>query len=143
MPQLASLLSEGDDQYAMVDEKKRKRKISNRESARRSRMRREQHIKDLNREIAFLGKRNNEIVQKISYLKRTSITVELENQMLKEQHDKLAKRLESLEIVCSYVCGYQRDIPRCNSQPWQVSHQPLPLITTSVGMLQFDYNPVL
>ena len=119
----SSSSSEGDERYAMVDEKKRKRMISNRESARRSRMRREQHIKDLNCQITYFKTKNCEIAQKINSITKQSIDVELENQVLMRMGDELRKKLESLEIVSSYVCANRGDFPRHNSQPWLLSHQ--------------------
>ncbi|GFZ13914.1 hypothetical protein Acr_24g0001040 [Actinidia rufa] len=120
---ISSSSSEGDERYAMVDEKKRKRMISNRESARRSRMRREQHIKDLNCQITYFNTKNCEIAQKTNSITQQSIDVELENQVLMRMRDELRKKLESLEIVSSYVCANRGDFPRHNSQPWLLSCQ--------------------
>ncbi|KAL7178276.1 hypothetical protein ACSBR2_031430 [Camellia fascicularis] len=128
--------SEGSERCAMVDEKMRKRMISNRESARRSRKRREEHIKVLNCQLTMFKNTNIEIVQKINSITQQSMAVEMENQILTRQHNELTKRLESLEIVASYVCGYLQDIPQYDSQPWQVPGQSVPLMA-SVGMFKF------
>nr|QFU85219.1 bZIP12 [Diospyros kaki] len=137
MPKHAtSSSSEGDEQHPIVDEKKRKRKISNRESARRSRMKREQHIKDLVGQITFLQNNNNEIVQKLNFISQQFMAVETENHILTTHRDELRNRLESLEIVSSYVCGYLKDAPQRNPQPWLLPHQSLPLMA-STGFFQF------
>jgi len=133
----SSSSSEGDAQ--MVDEKKRKRMISNRESARRSRNRREEHIKNLNCQITFFRNNNSEIAQKVNSSSQKFMAVELENQRLIRLRHELTKRLESLEIVSSYVCGNPGDIPQYNSQPWSLSQQSMPLIA-SAGMSRYWYH---
>ncbi|KAL6957908.1 hypothetical protein U1Q18_044704 [Sarracenia purpurea var. burkii] len=128
---------DGDQRNAsLVDDKKRKRMISNRESARRSRMRREQHLKDLTCQINLFRSANGEIGRKIGSVSQQFMTVELENQALIKMRDELTKRLESLEIVSSYLCTYPEDVPRNNSQPWLLPCQSMPLVT-SVGTFQF------
>ncbi|XAR57012.1 hypothetical protein NMG60_11025009 [Bertholletia excelsa] len=139
MTKPSSSSSEGDERYAAMDEKKRRRMISNRESARRSRMRREQHIKDLTNEITLLKSTNVELAREVDSVSRQALAVELDNRVLARRREELARRLDSLEMVSSYVCGQQRerDSLQCNSQqPWQLPQQPMPLIA-SVGMLQF------
>ncbi|KAE9455133.1 hypothetical protein C3L33_12970, partial [Rhododendron williamsianum] len=131
----SSSSSEGD--ALLVDEKKRKRMLSNRESARRSRKRREEHIKDLNSQITFFRNNNSEIAKKVNSISQKFMAVELENQRLTRVRDELTKRLESLEIVSSYVCGNPEDLPQYNSsQPWILSKQSMPLIA-SAGMSRY------
>ncbi|XAR49686.1 hypothetical protein NMG60_11032956 [Bertholletia excelsa] len=134
MTKHTSSSSEEEERYAMMDERKRKRMISNRESARRSRMRRETHIKDLTNQITVLRNSNNEIAQKISLIDQQFLAVESENQVLRVQQDELTKRLESLEIMSSYLC-VNNPVPEYYSQPWQLPLQPMPLMA-SVGMFQ-------
>lgn len=131
----SSSSSEGD--ALLVDEKKRKRMLSNRESARRSRKRREEHIKDLNSQITFFRNNNSEIAKKVNSISQKFTAVELENRRLTRVRDELTKRLESLEIVSSYVCGNPEDLPQYNSsQPWILSQQSMPLIA-SAGMSRY------
>ncbi|KAF5950827.1 hypothetical protein HYC85_012820 [Camellia sinensis] len=126
LPKHGSSSSEAEERYATMDEKKRKRMISNRESARRSRLRREEHIKDLNCQITFFKNSNNGIIKKINSITQQFMAIESDNQKLATQRDELTKTLESLEIVSSYV----KDIPQCNSHPWQLSHQSPPLVAS-------------
>lgn len=130
----SSSSSEGD--ALLVDEKKRKRMLSNRESARRSRKRREEHIKDLNSQITFFRNNNSEIAKKVNSVSQKFMAVELENQRLTRVRDELTKRLESLEIVSSYVCVNPEDLPQHNSQPWILSNKSVPLMA-SVGTFRF------
>lgn len=92
------------NRYAMItDEKKRKRMISNRESARRSRMKREQHIKDLNDQTLYFSTKRSEIVQKIDEVARRFGAMESENKILRMQGRELKKRLKLLEeTLASY-----------------------------------------
>lgn len=103
---IISSSSEDDEKcrYASIrDEKKRKRMISNRESARRSRMKREQHIKDLNDQITYFRTRRGEIVQKTKEIKERYVAVESENRMLRMHGEELKKRLRFLEeMLLSY-----------------------------------------
>ncbi|KAI3510236.1 hypothetical protein L1887_25768 [Cichorium endivia] len=57
--QPANIGSDGDLRYANVDERKKKRMISNRESARRSRTKKQQHLDELLGEINQLQNENN------------------------------------------------------------------------------------
>ncbi|KAL3626589.1 hypothetical protein CASFOL_030138 [Castilleja foliolosa] len=89
-----------ENRYAKItDEKKRKRMISNRESARRSRMKKEQHVKDLNDQAAFLRTKSNEVMKKMREIEPLYMAVESENMILRMQGDELKKRLDLLQQV--------------------------------------------
>uniref|UniRef100_A0A5B7AU47 Putative ocs element-binding factor 1-like n=1 Tax=Davidia involucrata TaxID=16924 RepID=A0A5B7AU47_DAVIN len=122
------------------DERKRKRMISNRESAKRSRMRKELHMKDLNNEISNFKNSRNKIVQEINTVGRLYGAVEAENQILRAELDELRNKLESLEIILSYVrgvSGCSMDITQdFLLKPWQALRQSVPLLA-SPGMLLF------
>ncbi|GER33393.1 basic-leucine zipper transcription factor family protein [Striga asiatica] len=92
--------SDNDDEgrYAKItDEKKRKRMISNRESARRSRMKKEQHIKELNEQVAYFRAKIDEIVRKINEIGPKYAAIESENRVLRVQAEELGQRLELLQ----------------------------------------------
>ncbi|KAL2464222.1 basic region/leucine zipper motif 53 [Forsythia ovata] len=114
---------EDENRYALIDEKKQKRMISNRESARRSRMRRQQHIKDLKHEIMYFISKSNEMVQKINEITQRYTIVESENIILRVQKEELRRRLESVEMVTNYM--YMANEHSVNSlqdsclNPWQ------------------------
>uniref|UniRef100_A0A5B7AXR1 Putative ocs element-binding factor 1-like n=1 Tax=Davidia involucrata TaxID=16924 RepID=A0A5B7AXR1_DAVIN len=134
--------SEGDvERYAMMDERKRKRMISNRESARRSRMRKELHMKDLNNQISNFKNSNSKIVQEMNAVRQLYAAVEDENRSLRAELAELRNKLESLEMILSYVrgaSGCSMDISQGGPllKPWQVSPQSKPLVASS-GMLLF------
>ncbi|PIN12868.1 hypothetical protein CDL12_14521 [Handroanthus impetiginosus] len=109
-----SSTSSEDDQEnrykTIIDEKKRKRMISNRESARRSRLKREKHIKDINDQMTYFTTRNNQMVQKIDEIAQSYTSIQSENKILRMQVEELKKRQELLQELLvsyqnsSYVC---------------------------------------
>ncbi|KAL9273108.1 bZIP transcription factor 44-like protein [Drosera capensis] len=87
----------------MIDERKRKRMESNRESARRSRMRKQKHLDDLMAQIARLSNDNDHIMSEISVRTQQYLNVEAENSVLRAQMAELNQRLESLEEILGFV----------------------------------------
>ncbi|KAK4425944.1 bZIP transcription factor 53 [Sesamum alatum] len=108
----SSSSEEDENRYAkIIDEKKRKRMISNRESARRSRMKKEQHIKDLNDQVTYFRTRSSEMAQKIDETERRYMAVESENRILRMQAEELKKRLELMEqVLVSYQSSGCHDV---------------------------------
>jgi len=94
--------SEGDLQVVM-DQRKRKRMLSNRESARRSRMRKQKHLNDLMEQVAQLRKENNHILTTISVTTQHFVNVDAENSVLRAQMGELSQRLQSLNDILSYM----------------------------------------
>jgi chromosome segregation ATPase len=89
-----------EDLQLLMDQRKRKRMISNRESARRSRMRKQKHLDDLVSQVGKLRKENQEILTSVNITTQQCLSVEAENSVLKAQMNELSNRLESLnEIV--------------------------------------------
>lgn len=96
--------SEEDLQVLMVvDERKRKRMQSNRESARRSRMRKQKHLDDLFGQVTQLNKENNNILSSINMTTHQYANVEAENSVLRAQMMELTQRLQSLNEILSYI----------------------------------------
>nr|GMC85380.1 bZIP transcription factor 11-like [Ipomoea batatas] len=96
--------SEGDLQQLM-DQRKRKRMISNRESARRSRMRKQKHLDDLVFQVAHLRKENSQIITSMSLTTQHYLNVEAENSILRAQMAELSHRLQSLNEIMSFLNG--------------------------------------
>ncbi|CAB4290123.1 unnamed protein product [Prunus armeniaca] len=94
--------SEGDLQVLM-DQRKRKRMISNRESARRSRMRKQKHLDDLMAQMAELKKENNQIITSVNITSQHYMNIEAENSVLRAQADELNNRLQSLNEIVSVL----------------------------------------
>ncbi|EPS68637.1 ocs element-binding factor 1, partial [Genlisea aurea] len=89
--------SSSDDSVAVADEKRLKRMLSNRESARRSRMKRERHIQELNDQVTYYRIRNMEIDKKCREMMGRYASVESENGMLRSQGEELKRWLVLLE----------------------------------------------
>ncbi|KAL1189386.1 bZIP transcription factor 44 [Cardamine amara subsp. amara] len=87
----------------LIDERKRKRKQSNRESARRSRMRKQKHLDDLTAQVTRLRKENAQIVAGITVTTQHYVTIEAENSILRAQLLELNHRLQSLNEIVDFV----------------------------------------
>ncbi|MED6169850.1 hypothetical protein PIB30_025101 [Stylosanthes scabra] len=87
----------------MVDERKKKRKQSNRESARRSRMRKQNHMDDLMNEVCKLGKEKDEIMKGIEVTTQQYLCVESQNSILRAQLQELTQRLQSLNQIIHLI----------------------------------------
>lgn len=94
--------SEGDLQH-VVDQRKRKRMLSNRESARRSRMRKQNHLDDLTAQACQLAKENNQILTSMNMASQLYLNIEAENSILRAQMAELSQRLESLNGIINYM----------------------------------------
>ncbi|GAA0141668.1 DNA-binding transcription factor [Lithospermum erythrorhizon] len=87
----------------LINERKRKRMQSNRESARRSRMRKQKHLDDLMAQVDQLRKENNQILTSINITTEQFLNVEAENSVIRAQMVELSQRLESLNEILSYM----------------------------------------
>ncbi|EOA35780.1 hypothetical protein CARUB_v10021012mg [Capsella rubella] len=90
-------------QRDLIDERKRKRKLSNRESARRSRMRKQKHLDDLTVQVTHLRKENAQLVAGIAVTTQHYVTIEAENDILRAQLLELNHRLQSLNEIVDFV----------------------------------------
>jgi chromosome segregation ATPase len=92
-----------EDLQLLMDQRKRKRMQSNRESARRSRMRKQKQLDDLMALVADLRKDKNQIMTSINLTTQHYINVEAENSILKAQVIELSQRLDSLNEILNYI----------------------------------------
>ncbi|KAF2304779.1 hypothetical protein GH714_037940 [Hevea brasiliensis] len=97
--QAANSGSDSDPRYASIDERKRKRMISNRESARRSRMRKQKQMGDLVNEASLLQNENDRLRQNINDNTQRYVEIESANSVLRAQAMELTERLLSLNSV--------------------------------------------
>ncbi|KAK7310619.1 hypothetical protein RJT34_08231 [Clitoria ternatea] len=88
---------------ALMDQRKRKRMISNRESARRSRMRKQKHLDDLAAQVAQLRNENHHILSSVNITTQKYLAVEAENSVLRAQVGELSHRLESLNEIIDFL----------------------------------------
>ncbi|XP_009782351.1 bZIP transcription factor 44-like [Nicotiana tabacum] len=92
-----------EDLQQLMDQRKRKRMISNRESARRSRMRKQKHLDDLMSQLAHQRKENNQILTTMNVTTQYYLNVEAENLILRAQVAELSNRFESLTQIISFL----------------------------------------
>lgn len=129
---LAPKRSEYEARYANMDEKKRKRMQSNRESAKRSRLKREQRVKDLVNEIATMKGQIFEFNRQYNDLSQRTRILLQENQALNVEKEKLAEYLNNL---CSICMRFRQMQSGCfSNQPCQQVHSQMqPIITTGMS----------
>ncbi|KAE8734237.1 Heme oxygenase-like, multi-helical [Hibiscus syriacus] len=88
-----------------VDEKKRKRMISNRESARRSRMKKQKLLEDLATEIGSLKVEIHNNAEKCEVLMQKTVALDCENNGLRAQQMELGQYLRKLELLQSNLAN--------------------------------------
>ncbi|PIN15794.1 hypothetical protein CDL12_11546 [Handroanthus impetiginosus] len=90
-------------QHNMMEIRKRKRMLSNRESARRSRMRKQKHLDDLTAQVTHLRAENNHILTNINLVTQLYLNTESENSVLRAQISELNHRLLALNDIINCV----------------------------------------
>lgn len=134
--------SDSDPRYSQVDDRKRKRMISNRESARRSRMRKQKQVEDLVNETSQLENSNALLRQNIESATRRYTEMESANNVLRAQTMELTERLRSLNSVLHMwgdISGLSVEIPEIPDpllEPWQLPCPVQPIIA-SADMFQY------
>nr|CAD1842865.1 unnamed protein product [Ananas comosus var. bracteatus] len=90
-----------EDLQAVMRRRKQKRMQSNRESARRSRMRKQKHLDELAAQVSHLTEENGHVLMAVSFTTQQLLAVEAENTLLRTQAMELSSRLHSLnQILC-------------------------------------------
>ncbi|XP_021718066.1 bZIP transcription factor 11-like [Chenopodium quinoa] len=105
--------SEADPQQVM-DTRKRKRMQSNRESARRSRLRKQKHLDDLAVQVNELKAQNNKILSTTTGTTQLYLDVEAENSVLRAQLAELSNRLQSLNDIINCISVSSNNINNNN-----------------------------
>lgn len=131
--------SSGSDGSAEIDEKKNKRKLSNRESARRSRMRKQKQMEDLANEASRLQIEIDRIRQFVDARTKAFVHVDSENKVLEAQKMELADRFESLNSLAGYAQGgngqtFESDLPEMPDpllKPWQLPYPTQPIMASA------------
>lgn len=87
-----------EQQLKIIDERKKRRMISNRESARRSRMRKQRHLDELWSQVLRLRTENNHLIDKLNHVAECHEKVLQENAQLKEEASDLRQMLTDLQF---------------------------------------------
>ncbi|KAL4376011.1 hypothetical protein GQ457_02G002200 [Hibiscus cannabinus] len=136
-PEMAKPVSSSDSDplNANMDEKKRKRMLSNRESARRSRARKQKQIEDLGNEASALQKENSQLTEKIKVTTERLVEMESSNNVLRGRAMELTDRVNSLNMLLQQLTGEDSgqdvdispEIADPLMQPWQTSFPQIPI----------------
>ncbi|GAB4840196.1 hypothetical protein Ancab_020961 [Ancistrocladus abbreviatus] len=123
-----------EQQLKIIDERKKRRMISNRESARRSRMRKQRHLDELWSQVLRLRTENHNLMDKLNHVSECHDRVLQENARLKEEASDLRQIITSLQLESPYnVLRDLEEVP-CNTAHLRAEslHQ---CISTSTDLL--------
>lgn len=82
--------------FSDKDERRKKRKLSNRESARRSRMKKQKHLEDIRSQLNQLKTENRVLVNRLRYVLDQCQRAKVENDRLRLEHRILHENLFNL-----------------------------------------------
>ncbi|KAK8529106.1 hypothetical protein V6N13_102038 [Hibiscus sabdariffa] len=101
---------------SIIDERKQRRMISNRESARRSRMRKQKHLDELWSQVIRLRNENHSLIDKLNHVSECHDLVLQENARLKEEASDLRQMLTDVKIGSPYSLALKEleEVP-CNT----------------------------
>ncbi|KAG9143601.1 hypothetical protein Leryth_019191 [Lithospermum erythrorhizon] len=117
----SSTSDEADDQHHLndlgniIDERRQRRMISNRESARRSRMRKQRHLDELWAQVMRLRTENNNLMEKFNQVSESHDKVVQENKKFKEEISDLRRMLSDIQLNNSYNALKDLDDVSCNT----------------------------
>lgn len=119
--------------HTIIDERKQRRMISNRESARRSRMRKQKHLDELWSLVVRLRAENSHLIDKLNHVSECHDKVVQENVRLKEEASDLHQVITDLRLGSPFPSLRDLEEVTCNTAHLRAesSNQPsqlLPLI---------------
>ncbi|KAJ8440930.1 hypothetical protein Cgig2_022786 [Carnegiea gigantea] len=94
--------SEEAQHVSIIDERRQRRMISNRESARRSRMRKQRHIDELWSQVIRLRNENHSLLDKLSHVCESHDRALQENARLKEEAADLLDMVSFMHLASPY-----------------------------------------
>lgn len=112
------------DVQLLMDQRKRKRMISNRESARRSRMRKQKHLDDLMAQVNQLKTENEHIMTSMSVTTQHYLSIESENSILAAQMAELSNRLQSLNEIITFLDASNANLETVQDHNYSVFAEP-------------------
>lgn len=130
-----------EQQLSLINERKQRRMISNRESARRSRMRKQKHLDELWSQVVWLRNENHQLVDKLNHMSESHDRVLQENAQLKEEASELHEMLSDLQLHSpnsnyhpSLRDQLEVDVP-CNTAYLRAESSNQPITTSSMDLL--------
>ncbi|XP_071730994.1 basic leucine zipper 43-like [Rutidosis leptorrhynchoides] len=91
-----------EQQMSLINERKHRRMISNRESARRSRMRKQKHLDELRSQVTWLRNENHQLIDKLNNFLETHDCAVRENAQLKEEVSGLRQMVADMQLNETY-----------------------------------------
>ncbi|KAD4982983.1 hypothetical protein R6Q59_002636 [Mikania micrantha] len=92
-----------ENQISIINERKQRRMISNRESARRSRMRKQKQLDELCTQVMRLRNENHGLIDKLNRFSETHEQVIQENDRLKKETMELKQMLSEAQLARTYT----------------------------------------
>ncbi|KAL8474922.1 hypothetical protein ACS0TY_030630 [Phlomoides rotata] len=83
----------------VMEHRKRRRMLSNRESARRSRVRKQKHLDDLSAQVTQLTAQNNRILTNINLVTKLYLSTQSQNHLLSTQIAEFIQMLHALALL--------------------------------------------
>ena len=126
---LNSGLDEPNQPVSIIDERKKRRMISNRESARRSRVRKQKHLENLRNQVSRLRIENRELTNRLRFVLYHCHRVRTDNARLQSEYSMLRQKLSDIRqiLLFNQLQQFSSAWP-CNNVT-VMSEQTLPLIT--------------
>ncbi|KAK6154945.1 hypothetical protein DH2020_009207 [Rehmannia glutinosa] len=103
-----------EQQLSIINERKQRRMISNRESARRSRMRKQKHLDELWSQVVWLRNENHQLMDKLNHASERHDRVLQENAQLKEEASELRQMLTNMQISSPFPSLRELEDDPCN-----------------------------
>lgn len=119
-------------QVSVIDERKRRRMISNRESARRSRMRKQKHVENLRNQVNQLRIENRELTNRLRFVLYHSHGVRTDYDRLQSEYCTLRKKLSDMSqfLMTRQLQQFTSEWP-CNNMITTSTEQVAPSLITS------------
>lgn len=101
--------STSDEDQQVLDDRKQRRMLSNRESARRSRLRKQQHLDELRAHVALLRAENSQMLSRFNLTSQHYAQITEENRLLRSEAIDLSHKLQRLHhtVAAQYPNGFR------------------------------------
>ncbi|KAG6496830.1 basic leucine zipper 43-like [Zingiber officinale] len=90
-------------QQSTAEQRKQRRMVSNRESARRARVRQQQQLSELQAQVAHLRSANHRLLRELNQVVRAREEVRHENAWMEEEETELRSKFARLETQLSSI----------------------------------------
>lgn len=101
----------------IIDERRRRRMISNRDSARRSRMRKQRHLENLRKQVNRLRIENRVLMDRLRFVVHHCYRLRTENDLLLSEHIVLRQKLADIREAILLQQYMQLDLLHDHAMP--------------------------